>query len=698
MTKSILASRKPNFFALGIAFLVISGALLLPLRETPADLEGPRASDRQVALVVTALLNQEHLLDKPLDDEISERAIKTFLKRLDPMKVYFYQSDIDEFMQQSKSIDDSVRRGDLSFAYEVFNRFLKRVDERVELIDVLLEQNHDFEVDEEMVTDRDEATYAKTPAEALDRWRKRIKYDLLVLKSDEIEGQEAIDRLKRRYTSYAKRMNQLKSDDLLEMYLSAVTTAFDPHTTYMSPSSLENFHISMKLKLEGIGAALMMDDGYTEVTKVIPGGAADKDGRLQPEDRIVSVGQGADGEMVDVIDMNLNDVVKLIRGKAGTIVRLGVKPADGNDTEIYDITRAKIELKDSQARSEIITTGEKADGSEYKIGVIDLPSFYMDMNAARQGITDYKSTTRDVRRILEDFKKNGVDAVVLDLTRNGGGSLTEAINLTGLFIDEGPVVQVKDSDDRVQHYDDLETGMVWDGPLVVMTSKFSASASEILAGAIQDYGRGIIVGDTATHGKGTVQSLLDLGNQLFNVPNPPNLGALKITMQQFYRPNGESTQKRGVVVDVPMPSLTTHMDVGETDLDYPVKFDEVKPAPFTKVDDVNKAVVKELIERSKSRRQDSEDFKKLERRIKSYQDQKAKKYVTLNEEEFFKEREELDANKEEEKEIKEQAGGDRPVFRRNYYNNEVLDVTLDYLNLLRDPNFANATQDVGAAP
>ncbi len=698
MTKSILASRKPNFFALGVAFLVISGALLLPLRETPADLEGPRASDRQVALVVTALLNQEHLLDKPLDDEISERAIKTFLKGLDPMKVYFYQSDIDEFMQQSKSIDDSVRRGDLSFAYEVFNRFLKRVDERVELIDVLLEQNHDFEVDEEMVTDRDEATYAKTPAEALDRWRKRIKYDLLVLKSDEIEGQEAIDRLKRRYTSYAKRMNQLKSDDLLEMYLSAVTTAFDPHTTYMSPSSLENFHISMKLKLEGIGAALMMDDGYTEVTKVIPGGAADKDGRLQPEDRIVSVGQGADGEMVDVIDMNLNDVVKLIRGKAGTIVRLGVKPADGNDTEIYDITRAKIELKDSEARSEIITTGEKADGSEYKIGVIDLPSFYMDMNAARQGITDYKSTTRDVRRILEDFKKNGVDAVVLDLTRNGGGSLTEAINLTGLFIDEGPVVQVKDSDDRVQHYDDLETGMVWDGPLVVMTSKFSASASEILAGAIQDYGRGIIVGDTATHGKGTVQSLLDLGNQLFNVPNPPNLGALKITMQQFYRPNGESTQKRGVVVDVPMPSLTTHMDVGETDLDYPVKFDEVKPAPFTKVDDVNKAVVKELIERSKSRRQDSEDFKKLERRIKSYQDQKAKKYVTLNEEKFFKEREELDANKEEEKEIKEQAGGDRPVFRRNYYNNEILDVTLDYLNLLRDPNFADATQDVGAAP
>ena len=296
-------------------------------------------------------------------------------------------------------------------------------------------------------------------------------------------------------------MHQFSSDDLLEMYLSAITTAYDPHTTYMSPSSLENFHISMKLKLEGIGAALMMNDGYTVVTKVIPGGAADKNGKLQPEDRIVSVGQGTDGEMVDVVDMNLNDVVKMIRGKAGTVVRLGVKPAGGNEVEIVKITRAKIELKDSEARSEVIPFGKKPDGSSYEIGVIDLPSFYMDMSAARKGLTDFKSTTRDVRRILEDFKSKGVDAVVLDLTRNGGGSLTEAINLTGLFIDRGPVVQVKDSDARVQHYDDTESGMVWDGPLVVMTSKFSASASEILAGAIQDYGRGIIIGDVATHGK-----------------------------------------------------------------------------------------------------------------------------------------------------------------------------------------------------
>ena len=694
MSKSRSVMRRPSLLVFSLAtLLTLGGILLFPLRETPADLNGPKASDRQVALIVTALLKQEHLLQRPLDDEVSERALKTYLKGLDPMKVYFNQDDIDEFMKERHRLDDSIKRGDLRFAYKVFNRFLERVDERVEFIDVLLKQDHDFTVDEKMVTDRDEAKYAASPAVAFDRWRKRIKYDLLVLKSDETEGKEAIDRLTRRYHSYAKRMHNFSSDDLLEMYLSSITTAFDPHTTYMSPSSLDNFHISMKLKLEGIGAALMMNDGYTVVTKVIPGGAADKDGRLQPEDRIVSVGQGADGEMVDVIDMNLNDVVQLIRGKAGTIVRLGVKPSASNDTEVYQITRAKIELKDSEARSEIIPFGEKADGTEYKIGVIDLPSFYMDMSAARKGLTDFKSTTRDVRRILKQFEEKGVDAVVLDLTRNGGGSLTEAINLTGLFIDEGPVVQVKDSDDRVQHYDDLEDGMVWKGPLVVMTSKFSASASEILAGAIQDYHRGIIVGDEATHGKGTVQSLLDLGNQIFNVPNPPNLGALKITMQQFYRPSGDSTQKRGVVVDVKMPSLTTHMDVGESDLPYPVKFDEVAQAEFELEDDVPGEIITQLTQLSKERREGSEDFAKLQRRIQQYQKQKAKKYVTLNEEQFFKERAELDADKEDEKQIKDQVYGDRPVFRRNYYNNEVLAIAADYVRLLENPQVAGVRQE-----
>ncbi|MCA9166983.1 MAG: carboxy terminal-processing peptidase [Planctomycetales bacterium] len=677
--------RKPQVLAVGSALLLTVMGILASKQPVTADLVAPRAADGRMALIVANLLREDHLLKRPLDDEVSRRGLKTILKQLDPMKLYFYQADIDEFLQSQDRLDDWIKNSDIKFAYKLFNRFLERVDERVAMVNGLLDNTGqlDFTKDEEMVTDPDVAVYSKSADEALDRWRKRVKYDLLVLKTEEVTGDEAVDRLRRRYTSYAKRMHQFSKDDLLEMYLSAVTTAFDPHTNYMSPSSLENFNIQMKLNLEGIGAALMMTDGYTVVSKIIPGGAADKHGKLQPEDRVISVGQGTEGEMVDVVDMNLNDVVKLIRGKAGTVVRLGVKPASSNEVETYAITRATIELKDSEARGEIIPMGQKPDGGEYRVGVIDLPSFYMDMAGAKRGLSDFKSTTRDVRRILDNFNSQGVDCVILDLSRNGGGSLTEAINLTGLFIDEGPVVQVKDADNRVQHYDDLERGMVWKGPLVVLTSKFSASASEIFAGAVQDYGRGIIVGDTATHGKGTVQSLLDLGSQLFDIPNPPNLGALKITMQQFYRPNGESTQKRGVLADVALPSLTTHMDVGESDLDYPVEFDRVDPARYSGYKMVDRNLVAELSGRSSTRRAGSEDFEKLERRIAQYKQQKSKDTVTLNEQRFFEERAEFDADKEDEEKLKEQVDSERPVFRRYYYNDEVLQIAVDYVELLK---------------
>ena len=380
------------------------------------------------------------------------------------MKMYFYQVDIDEFQKNQNSLDDRLKNKDISFAYTVFQRFLARVDERVKLIDELLKQPLDLTAKEQLITDPEALQYPRTAEDARDRWTKRLKYDLLVLKGRQ-EGAKranrpgARDKLHRRYHSFAKRMHQTDPDELLEMYLTAVTTSYDPHTTYMSPSSLENFRILMRLNLEGIGAALQIEDGYTVISRVIPGGPADKHGKLKPEDRIVSVGQGEDGEMVDVVDMKLNDVVKLIRGKTGTVVRLGVIPAGTNDTKIYNITRATIELKDSEAQRKVFEEGTKADGTPLKIGVIDLPSFYMDMEGARKGSDDYKSTTRDVANILQEFKQKGVDAVVLDLSRNGGGSLTEAISLTGLFIDRGPVVQVKDADGRVQQYDDTDAGM-----------------------------------------------------------------------------------------------------------------------------------------------------------------------------------------------------------------------------------------------
>jgi carboxyl-terminal processing protease len=345
------------------------------------------------------------------------------------------------------------------------------------------------------------------------------------------------------------------------------------------------------------------------------------------------------------------------------------------------ITRAKIELKDSEAQKEIFPAGHKPDGTPFQVGVIDLPSFYMDMDGARRGLPDFRSTTRDVKQILENFNRKGVDAVVLDLRRNGGGSLTEAINLSGLFINEGPVVQVKDSDGRVQPYYDLDPGISWSGPLIVLTSKFSASASEILAGAIQDYGRGLIVGDHSTHGKGTVQSLLDIGQQLFRLPNSPPMGALKITMQQFYRPLGESTQKRGVLADIELPAITSHLDVGEADLDYPVAFDKVDPLNFKHFNYVTKAIVDQLRRLSDERCKLAEKFQQVRRNIERYEEQKARKTVTLNEDKFLKDRADLNAEKEEEKKFEEMSDPNRTGIERDYYLAEVLAIAVDYLNL-----------------
>ncbi|WP_238397570.1 carboxy terminal-processing peptidase [Anatilimnocola aggregata] len=630
-----------------------------------------------------SLVGRKHLSKHDLDDEISQRGLEQFLKKLDGMKLYFYQSDIDEFNKRRNELDDMLRSNDVSFAYTVYNTLLKRIDEKVALVNELLTEDFDFSVDETLVTDPAKLTYAKTPAEAKDRWRKRLKYDLLVLKGDtSLKGEDPKARLKRRYASFARRMHQIDSEDLLEMYLTSITTSYDPHTTFMSKNTLDNFRIQMGLNLDGIGAQLQEIDGATVLNKLIPGGAAEKSGLLKVEDKIVSVGQGETGEMVDVVDMRLNDVVDKIRGKAGTVVRLGVVPSGGGEMKIVKIVRAKIELKDSEARGVIFEEGKKQDGSPFKVGVIDLPSFYMDMEGARANPNDFKSSTRDVKKLLDDFTAKGVDVVMLDLRRNGGGSLTEAINLTGLFIDVGPVVQVKDPNGRVQQYDDQEPGMSWKGPLVVLTSKFSASASEILAGAIQDYHRGLIIGDSTTHGKGTVQSLLDLGEEMFPVGNPPNMGALKLTMQQFYRPNGESTQRRGVLADVMLPSITDHMDVSEGDLDHAMAFDKIPTSKFGSYDQVTPALINRLKEASAARRENSEDFKKLLRNIDKYVDQKTKKEIPLNEAKFLARRAELDSEKEEEKTFEQQANSSDQVVDKDFYFNECIGITLDYLRSL----------------
>jgi carboxyl-terminal processing protease len=669
---------------LGLAALA---ALLFPLQGD--ELGGPSPKDRRIALLVHSRLKDLHLSKHPLNDEISERAIKSLVRRLDPFKLYFLQADVDEFNANKHEMDDMVTKGDVTFIYTIFTRLLQRIDERVLVANELIDEEHDFTADEEMISDPEDVIYATNAAEARERWRKRIKYNILSLKSEEMEGEKVMERLHRRYTSFAKQMHQTSSDELLEMFLNSVANSYDPHTSYMSPSTLENFRIQMRLELEGIGAALQLIDGYTVVSRVIPGGAADLNGKLKAQDRIVSVGQGEEGEMEDVLDMKLDAVVSRIRGKAGTVVRLGVIVENG-DTEIYNITRAKISLTDSEARGTIIEHELGSGDATLKVGVIDLPSFYMDMQAASRGDKNYKSTTRDVQVILDDFASKNVAVVVLDLSQNGGGSLTEAINLTGLFIDTGPVVQVKGPDGKVEKYEDVAKGMGWNGPLVVLTSRFSASASEILAGAIRDYQRGLIVGDESTHGKGTVQSLMDLGSQLFGINNGPNLGALKLTMQQFYRPNGESTQMRGVPSDVVLPSITDHMKIREGDLDYAVAFDKVDSATDVNLGMLDNALIERLRRRSQKRVGKSEEFAGLLEDIERYKVQRDRKTVTINEEKYLAERAQFDVESENRRQLEKRNDSDDDVFADTFYNTEVLDITADYVELLGGRKVAGA--------
>ena len=666
---------------------IVAGLLCLPLvgltttAQAAGPLTKPSYKDAVVCKLVSELVQRQHFSQHPVDDEISNRGLTQFLKTLDPLKLYFVESDIEGFLTHKNELDDMIKKGNLSLAYDIYKVYLERINERVALADKLLGEQQDFTLDEEMIVDRDSLRWPKTEEQVTERWRQRIKYDLLLQKAEKVEGDAAVEKLRKRYKNFAHRMEQTDSDELLEMFLTSITSTLDPHTTYMSPSQLDNFRILMSLNLDGIGAKLEQEDGVIRISEIIAGGAADKHGKLKATDQVVSVGQDADGEMLDVREQKLNDVVEQIRGKAGTVVRLGVLPGGTGDFVIYNIERAKIQLEDSAARSVIFESGMKADGKPYRVGVIELPSFYMDMEASRTGQAEYRSTTRDMRKLLDEFRTQNVDGVIVDLRRNGGGSLPESINSTGLFIDEGPIVQVKDSDGRSEHYDDMDRGMAWEGPLVVLISKFSASASEIFAGAIQDYHRGLIVGDESTHGKGTVQSLLDLSRELdlYRGEGGKNLGALKLTMQQFYRPNGDSTQRRGVRSDVQLPSLTTHMDVGEGDLDYALPFNRIDTTKFKVLSLVEPGIVSDLKAKSDERIASSDDFKKLSREITAFKEQKERKTVSLNEKTFFERRKELDAGEKEEEALRDTDKSVKEVVKRDYYMNEVLDVTVDYI-------------------
>jgi carboxyl-terminal processing protease len=628
---------------------------------------------------VAGLLERAHLTRHDLDDEISHRALPKFLESLDPLKVYFRKSDVTAFEAAKDKLDDMLSKGDMTFAKVVFDRFLIRLAERVEWTREFADAGQDFTIDEEFVSDPDTIDYPKGGEVAKERWRKRVKYDLLRLKGDEIPDEEAKGQVKRRYKSFLRRMRQFDDEDILAVFITSISSGYDPHTSYMSRRTLEDFEIRMRLNYQGIGARLLDEDGYAVVTSIMPGGAAKKQGGLEPKDKILAVAQG-DKEFVDIVGMRLNDAVQLIRGKEGTVVRLKIRRKGVKELVIVSLTRAKTELQDSKAIGKVFDAGKGEH--KIKVGVIDLPSFYGNMGG---GAGRYRSCSGDVRTLLSGFEKKKVDVVVLDLRFNGGGLLNEAVKLTGLFIDKGPVVQVKGFRGRVEVLDDELAGVSWNGPLIVLTSKFSASASEIVAGAIKDYGRGIIVGDESSHGKGTVQRVLDLGAY---GPKREQLGALKLTVQQFFRPDGRSTQLFGVRADVQLPSFTNEIGKGEAELDHAVPFATVSPKKHDEHGMAGAKLVKEIRRRSVERLAKSEHFARLRRDIDRYNARKGKKTVTLNLEKFLAL---LASTESDKKKVEAHTKNEDEIVREiklNDYLSEVLEIAVNYEELLKGHRLA----------
>ncbi|MCK0753128.1 carboxy terminal-processing peptidase [Chromohalobacter japonicus] len=539
-----------------------------------ADAPAPTDEQRQAATEVAESLRYGHYADINLDDEWSSRAFQRYLDVLDPQRAYLLSRDVKDFHDLASSFDEALDEGKLERVYELYARYQERLEARLKWMIERLDDGSDFNYqgNERLALDREDESWAQGQ-DALDRlWEKRLKNAALTQSlsaPEEDNAEDIVKTLRDRYENQLSRVEQTNAEDVLVMFLSAVTGTVDPHTEYLSPSQSESFDIQMKLSLEGIGALLQSEGEYVKVSSLVPGGPADKGDALEPADRIVAVGQGEDGEMVNVVGMRLDEVVDLIRGPKGSTVRLDVIPAKAVDvtrTHTVRITRDTVKLEDQAAQSEVVTVTR--DGKDHKVGVIDVPTFYVDFDAWQAGDSDYRSSTRDVAKEIDKLKQENVEGIVLDLRNNGGGALQEANSLIGLFIDRGPTVQVRDARGRINLYGDSDRGAHYDGPLTVLVNRLSASASEIFAGAIQDYGRGLVVGNQ-TFGKGTVQTLNDLSH-----------GQIKLTRAKFYRITGESTQLRGVEPDITFPSLIGMDEIGESALDNALPWDKVRPVQY----------------------------------------------------------------------------------------------------------------------
>jgi carboxyl-terminal processing protease len=653
-----------------------------------------------IARVTAGILARSHYNRQPFDDAVASRFLDRYLANLDNLRLHFLVSDIEEFEKYRTALDDMTLAGDTGPAREIFQRFLQRIEQRVAHVAGLLQtERFEFDGDDRYSLDRTKAPRPKDLEEARSIWRQHLRYEvlqeLLGTKRHEWEAgqelpEEVVKTITRRYARLLKTLRDFDGADVFQYYLGALTHVYDPHSDYMGRATLENFAINMNLSLFGIGAVLQSEDGYCKVRELRPGPAM-RSQRIKPGDRIVAVAQGTDGEAVDVVDMKLNKVVEMIRGPKGSEVRLTIIPVDATDPaerrEVM-LVRDEIRLEDEEAKARIVDL-PGAEGRTTRLGVIDLPSFYRSLNlGTANGRGRSRSTTIDVAQLLDKLKREKVQGIILDLRRNTGGSLEEAIELTGLFIKSGPIVQVRDAGGRVFVDRDPGEEVLYDGPMIVLTDRFSASASEILAGCLQDYGRALVVGDSSTHGKGTVQTLVQLQPMLAHTLEDPesNPGAVKITIRKFYRASGASTQLKGVVPDVVLPSVNNHAEVGEQSLEDPLPWDTIPSARYQAENRIE-PILDELRRRSEKRTTQDVDFIYINEDIELFLKRQADKTVSLNLAERLREKAELEARLEQRKAERRA----RPAPAHTIYEIGLQDVRLPGLPAAKDPRQPDET-------
>ncbi|WP_077037397.1 carboxy terminal-processing peptidase [Pelomonas sp. KK5] len=604
---------------------------------TPAGpLLQPSAQEAKAARLAAELLSRYHYKAIPLDDALSSRIFDQYLKALDPEKLYFLQSDVDRLAAADRTrLDDAILGEDLRAPFEIFNLYERRVVERMSYARGLLAKGFDFERDEALMIDRKDQPWPVTEADARELWRKRIKNDWLRLKlagQDEAAIAKVLDK---RYDGVAKRLGKLASADAFQAFMNAYTMAIEPHTNYLGPRAAENFDIAMRLSLVGIGAVLTEIDGYITIRELVAGGPASQSGQLKVGDRIVGVAQGTGGPMSDVVGWRLDDAVALIRGTVNSTVRLDILPADSGpdaSSRTVALVRNTITIQDSAAKAKVysVTTGE----GQRLVGVITLPSFYEDVDGLRKGDKDYRSAGRDVAALLADMKARKVDGVLIDLRNNGGGSLREAVGLTGLFVGKVPVVQTRNAQGGITVEKNVNTEVAWNGPMAVLINRASASASEIFAAAIQDYGRGLVIGEPS-FGKGTVQTVASLDQIARNAT--PEYGELKMTIAQFFRVNGGTTQLRGVTPDIAYPSTGDDTQFGESSFDNPLPWTRIKAADYSPVGDVA-AQLPRLLAWHESRVRRDREYQDLLEDIARARDIRKNNVISLNEAARRKER------------------------------------------------------------